>query len=183
MTIGFKSKFISMIPSTPASVPNSTIFIDSLNSNQASFKDGTGNVGVIGAVSASNIFIKQMQSSEIIAINQPVAKLSNGKIVKADADAANGQVYIGITMASVIADDLVSVLLVGANITGALTGLGFTPGQEIFLGENGGFTNDVSGFTGGDDSIIRVGIADCASGAASGTATDLIAFTEVVARP
>lgn len=181
--IGFKSKFINIVPSLPASVPNNTLFIDSSNSNQATFKDGSGNVGVIGAVSASNIFIKQMQSSVVLAVNTPVAKLANGKIINADSDTVNGQVYIGITMGTAVVDGLVSVLLVGANIAGALTGLGYTPGQEIFLGENGGFTNNVSTFTDGDDSIIRVGIADCTSGNASGTVTDLIAFTEVVARP
>jgi len=183
MTIGFKSKFINIVPSTPASVPVNTLFIDSTNSNQATFKDGSGNVGVIGAVSASNIFIKQMQSSAIIPINTPVAKLADGKIVIADADGVNAQVYIGVTMGAAVVNGLVAVLLVGANIAGALTGLGFTPGQEIFLGENGGFTNDTSTFTGDNDSIIRVGIADCASGIASAAVTDLIAFTEVVARP
>lgn len=181
--IGFKSKFISIVPSTPASVPNNTIFIDSTNSNQATFKDGTGNVGVIGAVSSSNIFIKQMQASVAMPINTPVSKLANGKIVHADSDAANGQEYVGITLAGAAIDGLVSVILPGANIVGALTGLGFTPGQEVFLGENGGFTNNPSTFTGDNDSIIRVGIADCSAGNASGTVTDLIAFTEIVARP
>lgn len=184
MEIGFKSRFLSIIPSTPASVPNNTVFIDSTNTNQASFKDQSGNVAVIGAVSATNIFIKEMQASVPIPVNTPVSKLSNGKIVPADSDAANGQNYVGITLnAALVADALVQILLPGANVAGAIAGLGFLPGQEVFLAEGGGFTNDPSVFTGDDDSIIRVGIADCSSGVAAGVASDLIAFTEIVARP
>jgi hypothetical protein len=45
------------------------------------------------------------------------------------------------------------------------------------------FINSVGSLTGDDDSIIKVGIADCAAGTASGTATDLIVFPEVILRP
>jgi len=182
--IGFKTKFMSMQPTTSASVPNGSFYIDSANGNQASFKDNSGNTSVIGAIPSSNLFIKQMQASVVMPINTPVSKLANGKIVPADSDAANGQEYVGITTVAALAvDAIVSVLLPGANVVGALTGLGFLPGQEIFLGENGGFVNDVSAFAGNNDSIIRVGIADCSAGAASAIVNDLIAFTEVVARP
>jgi hypothetical protein len=182
--IGFKSRFLSIIPSAPVTVPNNTVFIDSTNSNQASFKDQGGNVVVIGAVSSSNLFLKEMQAAEAMPVNTPVSKLPNGKIVPADSDAVAGQNYIGITASPAPAiDSLVTVLLPGANIVGAVASLGFAPGDEVFLGEGGGFTNDPSVFTGGDDSIIRVGIADCGAGVASSIATDLIAFTEIVARP
>jgi hypothetical protein len=183
--IGFKSRFLSIIPSAPATIPNNTVFIDSSNGNQASFKDQSGNVTVIGAVSASNIFIKEMQAEVAMSVNTPIAKKSNGKIVPADTDESDEtQRYVGITLtAAVNPDDLVQVLLVGANIANAVDGLGFTVGREVYLDEGGGFTDDVTVFTGDDDSIIRVGIADCAAGLASSIAKDLIAFTEIVARP
>ena len=125
-----------------------------------------------------------MQAAGAIGLYKPVAKQANGKINQADSDAVLGQEFVGFAMAVASADgDLISVLCAGANLAGAVTGLGFAPGDEIFLGEASGYTNNPSSFTGSDDSIIRVGVADCAAGVASGTAVDLIAFAEVIARP
>jgi hypothetical protein len=65
-----------------------------------------------------------------------------------------------------------------------LVGLGFAPGDEIFVGETtGGYVNDIAPFTGNNDSIIKIGVADCAAGTASSVATDLILIPHVIARP
>lgn len=130
--------------------------------------------------------IKQMQSGHgsTIPAGKPVSKLANGKIVPADSDDALGQKYVGITKDSITANGTGDVYLTGNNIPGAVSGLGFTPGDEVFLSEtSGAFTNNPNSFTNNDDSIIKLGIADCAAGTASSTATDLIMFTEVIARP
>jgi hypothetical protein len=79
--------------------------------------------------------------------------------------------------------DIKIVQLVGQNVAGALTtSSGFAPGDELYLNEGGGYTNDPGTFTGENDSIIKIGIADCAEGAASETVTDLILFPQVIAR-
>jgi len=64
-----------------------------------------------------------------------------------------------------------------------LTGLGFTSGDIIYLSESGGYTNDGNSFTGGDDTVTKVGVASAPAGIASGTATDLIAISEVLVTP
>jgi hypothetical protein len=159
------------------------VFIDSTNANAASIKDTGGVVFPLNAGS-TNIFIKQMQADGAIAINRPVSKLANGRVIAADSDLASGQDYCGFALQAAAAPgDLINVLCVGAVLANAVFGLGYAPGDEIYLAETGGFTNDPNSFTGGDDSIIKVGIADCAAGVASGVAVDLIVFSEVIARP
>jgi hypothetical protein len=184
MTIHFKAKSVVLEPTTAASVPNGALYLDTNNANALTVKSTSGVSSVIGAVpSASNIFIKQMVAGMALSALQPVAKRNDGKIVAADSDAPTGQIFIGWVMAPTLMDgDLVNVLTVGANIVGAIIGGGFTSGDEIYLSETGGYTSSDT-FTGGDDALIRVGIADCAAGIASGTAEDLIAFAEVVSRP
>ena len=184
MATGFKGNYMVLTPIAPPSVPNGSVFIDSTNANAASIKDTGGIVTPINAAS-TNIFIKQMQSDGVISINRPVSKKANGRVVAADSDSATGQDYCGFALqAAAGAGVLINVLCVGANLQGAVTGLGFAPGDEVYLSETGsGFTNNPASFTGGDDSIIKVGIADCAAGVASVTAVDLIVFSEVVARP
>jgi hypothetical protein len=125
-----------------------------------------------------------MQIDGPIAINRHVSKKSNGRIIQADSDNPDGQQVVGVALqAGATAGDLINVLCVGANLAGALTGLGFAPGEEIYLSEASGFTNNPNSFTGGDDTIMKVGVADCAAGVASGTAVDLISFPEIIARP
>lgn len=187
MVIGIKSKFLSIDPSNPNDVPNNSIYVDSSNGNQATFKNSSGTSSVVGAVSTSNLFIKSMQVDEIFPVNSPVSKKANGRIIKADTDlSTDTQQYIGIALqAPVNVGDFINVLTVGPNLANALVGLGFAPGDEVFLGENGGFTNaaGVGGFLGNNDSVIKVGIADCTGGTASTTANDLIAYSEVISRP
>lgn len=185
MTIArFKATAVVLVPITPAQAPNGSVFLDSTNANALTTKSPGGVLTPNLGGTPENIFIKQMEASGAISAKVPVAKLPTGKIVAADSDAAGGQEVIGFALSATLADgDLVMVVLVGANLEGALTGLGYAPGDEIFLSETGGYTNDPNSFTGNDDSIIRVGIADCAAGVASATVVDLIAFAEVIARP
>lgn len=177
-----RTNAVVLNPVTAASVPeNSAIFADSVGGSISSRESG-GGVDTVGG--GSSTYKKLMQSTGAIAAGRPVSKLANGKIVEADSDAINGQEFIGITLEAFLGvDDIKQVLLLGSNAVGVLTGLGFTPGDDIFLGESGGYTDDTTGFTGSNDSIIKIGVADCAAGAASGTATDLVIFPEVLARP
>ena len=70
--------------------------------------------------------------------------------------------------------------MIGPNLVDALDGLGFVPGEDIYLNEFGTYTNDPNDVPIGQD-LVKVGIADCESASASSTAKDLIAFTEIVA--
>ena len=187
--VGVRSDFVVLRPVNPADAPNSSIFMDSTNANQMSMKSTSGIVIPIGEVSSTNIFIKAKKSGGIFPLNSPLCLKSDGKVYLADADNANSQQIIGHALTESIATNQdVNVLLVGANLTGALTGLGFVTGQDIFMSETAAesgsiFTNDVSTFSGNNDSVIKVGVADCESGAASATAKDLIVLTDVVLTP
>lgn len=127
---------------------------------------------------------KTMIAFGAVSAGKPASKMSNGKATLSDSDGVDDQTFVGIFLTSGADGAAVSVQLVGANIAGALTGLGFTSGSDIYMSETaGGYTDDISTFTGNNDSILRIGIADCAAGAASAVATDLIMFPEVIARP
>lgn len=186
MSQPFKMTHLILEPVTSASVPNNSIFLDSSNLNQLTIKDSTGTLSVVsgGGGSGSNLFVKQMIAGEAFAINKPLSKRSDGKVIAADSDGVSTQRIIGHSLQASGGNNApVNVLCLGANLAGALTGLGFAPGDEIFLGESGGYTNSVNSFSGDNDSIIKVGIADCAAGVANSAATDLVIFTEVVLRP
>jgi hypothetical protein len=133
----------------------------------------------------TELLIKEMQAAEPIRAGRQVSKRADGKIVEAESDGTNRQQPIGMaTIAFLNIDDLGNVLLPAPNAAGVLTGLGFTPGREIYIGETtGGYVDDITPFVGNDDSLIKVGVADCAAGVASGIATDLIMITQVIARP
>jgi hypothetical protein len=148
---------------------------------------GEVQVTIPGGGGGTGQFLKQMQNNtgSPIAAGVPVSKKSDGSIVPADSDAADGQAYCGVTSEVIAASGgLGDVAVVGQNIVGAITALGFTPGTDVFLSETAGtYTDNPASFTGGDDSIIKVGLADCSAGVASATANDLIMFTEVLLRP
>ncbi|MBK9390480.1 MAG: hypothetical protein IPN68_09900 [Bacteroidetes bacterium] len=184
---GGKLKFVAMEPITPSEAPNGTLYIDSTNANTPTYKNFSGVSEELGSGGGggANFLLKQMQSDEApIANKVPVSKKPNGRVIAADSDSADGQFYIGFTMESVSSvGQLFNVLLIGANVENAVSGLGFSPGDDIYLDENGGYVNTVSGFTGSNDSIIKVGVADCPAGAASAVATDLVVFSDVIARP
>ena len=160
------------------------MYLDSAGGNAATVKGTGGSSTPIGATSSSDLLIKSKQnkSGVTIAANKPVALMPGGGIIAADSDGAGAQVVIGITLAAILDDALGNVSLVGPGVVGCVAGLGFAPGDAVYLSETGGYTNDLNSLTGGNDSIIRIGYADCAAGAASVTATDLILFSEVLSR-
>jgi hypothetical protein len=183
---GIDPAYIQLTPqASAAGVPNNSLWIDANDSNSVKVKRPSGS-DTIGAGSSTNLLVKIMENDDLInpiAAYKPVSKLSSGKIVQADSDAAQGQKYIGITMASIPAGGSGAVLLPGPNLENAVATLGFAPGDEVYLSETGGYTNAPGSFAGDNDSIIKVGIADCAGGSASATATDLVMITEVLIRP
>lgn len=169
-------------PVAPASVTeDNAIFSDSSNGNQFSFQAG-------GVVATQAMYRKVMQSgfAGTIPLNTPVSKEPDGRILPADANDPNAGEIVGITLETFSAENVLgAVHLFGPNVTNAVSGLGFVPGQEIYLSTvAGGYTNDPSTLNDiSVDSIIRIGIADCAQGTASGTATDLIMLAQIISRP
>lgn len=160
---------------------DNAMFIDSDNSNTLSNKQSN----VTTAVSSGSLFMKQMQSGLVgfIPAKTPVSKLSNGKITPATANQIANQEFIGITIDSFAGlDSLGTVLLVGPNASGAITGLGFAPGEDVYVSPTGGYTNDSNTLTAELNSFIRVGKADCGAGTASAIATDLVLFPQVMAK-
>lgn len=182
---GIQVGYVAYIPRAAAAVPNGAMFLDSAASNAPTVKGTGGSSTAIGATSSADILVKSMQnkSGVTIAANTMVAKKTDGSIVAADSDGVGTQVVVGIATAAILDNATGNVSLIGPNVVGAIAGLGFAPGDAIYLGETGGYINDLAQLTGSNDSIIRVGYADCAAGAASATATDLIMFAEVLARP
>lgn len=182
-TAAVKAKFVVLEQVNPSLVPNGALFLDSTNGGAATIKNVGG--GTDPLVGVTNYIMKVKVAGGAIGLNKPVAVVpATGKVLPADSDGVNQQDFIGYALQAALNDgDLINVLLVGANLAGALTGLGFVPGDDIYLAETGGFTNDPNSFTGGDDSIIKVGVADCAAGIASTTVTDLVTFAEVLTRP
>lgn len=181
--IGGKFKFVQLIPANPSEVPSGSLFIDITNANAITYKDPIGNSGDIGGGGGgTNYFVKMMQASEVMPVKSPVSKLPNGKIIAASTDEVSRQNICGYTLEAVtLVDQVVSILLIGPNLQGAIEDLGFTPGEAIYLNEFGGYTNDPADIITGQD-LIQVGIADCQGGTASGVAVDLIAFTDIVGR-
>lgn len=176
---------IVFTPRAGSTAPNASLFMDSEAANALSTKSPGGSLEAIGGGGSENLLLKQMQnlSGVSIPVNTPIAKKPDGSIIAADSDGADTQVIIGVA-AAIIADSAMgNVSLIGPNVAGALTGLGFAPGDAIYLGKTGGYTNDLNTLVVGTDSYIRIGYADCAAGAASNVATDLIMFGEVLARP
>lgn len=129
------------------------------------------------AAGGESYFLKKMIAGGAIASGRPVAKQSAGFIVEADSDDVNAMSFVGYAQEAAAGfGSEIMVMLAGANLAGAVVGLGFVPGEDIYLSENGGYTNNANSFTGNNDMLMRVGIADCAANEASATAVDLIAF-------
>ena len=129
--------------------------------------------------------VKRWVMAEACSAYQPLAKKSDGKGYKSESDGSGVQNVHAISLQSSIGEgDIIDVALVSYNLVGVLAGLGFAPGDKVFIGETpGSFVNDISGFSGNNDSILWAGWADCAEGIASAQATDLIYDFEVIGRP
>lgn len=178
-----KALFLALEPTDPSNVPNGTIFLDSTNGNALSQKDYAGLVSVLAVALGSNPFLRSMVAGESFGANKPLALRNDGKIVMADSDSVTRQQIIGHSNQVSLGDNsIVQVICLSTVLPGALTGLGFISGQNIYLGETTGtYTNDISTFSGDNDTYIKVGIALPPAGTSSSTATDLLIHTEVIA--
>lgn len=178
-------QFVQLSPVNPAQVPAGALFLDNTNSDIATIKSVSNIVAPVETGDpAGSLFIKKMMASAAFSANRPLGKLTNGKVVDADSDGVPGaDNFCGYSLQAATADgDLIDVLCPGPNLAGALTGLGFSTGQEIYLSQDSGYTNDPGTLVGNNDSIIKLGIADCAASTATGTAVDLIAFSSIISR-
>ena len=134
-----------------------------------------------GSGGATNTKNMVNNSGAEIPANKPVSVKTDGSIVLSDSDGADTIRYVGITAAAIPNGQAGPVQMPWPNGAGVLTGLGFTSGSEIFMAQSAGtFTDDPASFTDMNDTFVKVGIAHSADGVASGTATDLIMFTEVL---
>lgn len=188
MTVYGKIKTTAIIlePTTPGSMPAGSIFNDSTNSGAFTNKTAGGVVNPIGATSSADYLVKYKKNmtGTTLPAYKRVALKTDGTVVLADSDNPTAMLDIGMTLDAIDPNTFGRVLLNSANAPGALTGLGFTSGDNIFLSKTpGALTNSSTGFDPSTDTIMRVGIADCASNTASATATDLIMTVEVYSSP
>lgn len=107
-----------------------------------------------------------------------VAKILSGAFVPAKSIVS--ATPVGITKSASAVGEICEVFLIGQNVAGALVGLGFAVADAVYLSENGGYTNNANSLTNPNDTVVRVGIADCASGVANSAATDLIMLPEIM---
>lgn len=182
MNAAIKAAYLALEPVDPADVPNGCLFLDATNGGILTQKSVTGVIGTIASSANSNPMIKQMVSGEAFPSGKPLAKRPDGKVVLADSDDSTRKVLIGWSMqASLGANSIISVMGIGVNLPGVLSGLGFVCGDVIYMGETpGAYTNNVAALTGQDDVIFKLGIADCPSGIAQSAATDLITSPDYI---
>lgn len=178
----------------PALNPGEGIFYakDVSGSIEAFFKNGAGQViqltesGQLKGLASLVGFEKLFQNLSGVAIpaNKPVSIIADGSIVASDSDAPGASKVVGFTKASINHNASGLVTLFGRNLAGVLTGLGFAPGEFVFMDETaGGMTNSIAGFTGDDDTITKLGIAAMGEGLVGGAATDLIMLRDPVVTP
>lgn len=186
MTVYAKLRVSGVVfdPKTAVSAVTGELFVE-LTSDQLSTKGLVDSTPVGAAADADSLLIKMMQnlSGVGIPIGAEVCKLVNGGIALAESDIPARARVIGVAREAILNNAQGKVGLIGPNQPGVLAGLGFTPGDKVYMAETAGaYTNSLASFTGGNDRIVCVGIADCAAGNASLTVTDLImALTEEVA--
>lgn len=172
---------IQFDPVDPSTLPVNSIYVDATNGESFSNKTSSG----AEVTAATDAFAKMAKniSGVTIPANYPVSRMSDGSIIAADSDSANGQRPIGVTMQAIPNDTFGLIGLVGRNMAGALTSYGFAPGQDIYISQSEGYTADASTFTGDNDSIILIGIADCADNVMSSQGNDLILLRQILVRP
>jgi len=181
-----KTGSVTFIPQNPSSVPLGCIYMDKTSSNVLTTKTTGGTDQPVGTTSSSDIFIKLKTNTSGVSIpaNTRVSLKSDGGICLSDSDDPNARQSIGMALESIAPAATGKVLLDGPNAVGAVAGMGFTPGRSILLSRTPGMlTADLSIFDPAQDVIMKVGIADCSTGTALGTASDLIMVTEVISTP
>jgi hypothetical protein len=150
-----------------------TGYYDTVNANQLSIE--------LPFAVASRV--KSKISGELVTIpaGVAVAVYSDGLMYRASSSLLTGKAMIGVLMEAVVPEATGRVLLPGFNIPGALTGLGFNPGDEVFVDDDGNYSNGLSGLSDPNDSFLRVGYADGPAGVETSIATDLIMAFQTIA--
>lgn len=186
-TAKIKSAAIVFEPIAPAAANPGELYRDSSGGDALTEKTAGGDDQAVGAASSADVMVKVMQNLSALDIQPgtPVSKMSNGSAVVADADGDAGQLnVIGVALDLIAANGGTGrVGLAGPNIVNAIQGLGIAPGADVYLSKTGSYTADAGSFSPSVDTIVKMGVADCAAGNASGVATDLIMFAEVISRP
>lgn len=160
-----------------------TSYIVSGDTTHAPTSDAIFNL-VLAASSSFTTKLKFNGSLAPISAHMPVALKSDGTVVLADADGLGTQMLIGFALDLIPVGGRGRVLISNPNAAGVLTGSGFTPGETIMLSKTPGvLTNDLGIFNPATDTILKVGIADCADGIQSSIATDLIMSLEILSSP
>lgn len=134
--------------------------------NQLSFTTGLGLI--------TQIKTKTNGDAVNLVAGKIASLAADGKLYTADSDSATGQVEVGLLLQTIVPGAQGKIMLFGPNVPGILASLGFSPGDTVYVSETGTYVTGAGGFTGGNDTIARVGWADCADGLASSVATDLI---------
>lgn len=143
------------------------------------------NPAILAASGGGVSFQKSMKNTSgvIIPAGTPVSKMSDGGITASDSDISTSMVFVGITGALIGIGSFGNVLVPCPNMAGVLTGKGFASGDNVYMSETTGqFAKSAGDFTGQNDRIVRIGIADCADGEISGTAKDLLMFIQVIGK-
>lgn len=179
----FRTEAVVFDPIAGGDAPNNSIYSDSNNANAFSSKSSAGVENPV--VAASDAFIKRAQNTTGVSITalKAVSKSTDGSIVLADSDSAQGQRVYGVALETIANNAYGRIGLVGRNVPGALTGLGFSVGDSIFISQTAGFTNDPNTFTDDNDTITFIGIADCADNTTSAIATDLVMIRQEILAP
>lgn len=180
-----KCKAVVFVPTTAASAPANSIFSDSGNSNAFSNQTTGGTTTAVGATSSVDAFTKLAKNTLGVTIPAftAVCRAPDGSLVVADSNGVGTQQPLGVTLAAIANGAFGRVGLVGRNIPGAIAGLGFTIGDDVYISETAGFTTDPASFVGGNDSIVLIGIADSADNTQSVVATDLVMVRQKLVSP
>lgn len=182
-----QTSYMVLDPAPASSAPPGSVFNDSSSGGTLTTRTTGGSITPIGPATATDVFIKQKQNKSGVTI--PMGKRislipGSGGIKLADNDDPTALRSIGLSIEEIAVDALGNVLLDGPNAPAAVTGLGYSPGDIIYLSNTpGSLTNTSSGLNPEVNMIMQVGIADCPAGGASPTATDLIMITEVISTP
>lgn len=179
MSAGIKAQYIILVPSLPGSVPPGSLFFNQ-DGDYAAFKKLDGNLEKVQSPIVQ-LLTKKMILSGAVTKYAPLAKLLSGHAVAADSDGS--MMICGFALQAGVDGDVIEVVTIGVNLKGALLGKGFATGKAIYVSENAGYTDDPASYTGNDDTIFKVGIADCEEGIASSEAKDLIVFPQLVMKP